>query len=117
MQLQALQVRALILLDMIGSPEILLSRDTHSSPALLEKALVLANALGDRGPAFGRSMPVEDDHIPFLKQGIPAINLIDMHNLATWHRPGDDAGTVSLQSMEKAGRLALALLFLLNTPP
>ena len=114
---QPLQVRVLILLDLIGSPKILLNRDTHSSPALMEKALLLSKALGVKAPPFGRAVPVEDDHIPFLKHGIPAINLIDMHNLDTWHRPGDDTGTVSFQSMERAGRLALALLILLNSPP
>lgn len=104
------QFSGLILLDMIGSPNIRLTPDSHSKRAWLELAMELAAAL-DMPQLFANQSPrgIEDDHIPFLNRGLPVINLIDFQHLSVWHRPGDDVSAVSLSSIEQASRLALAL--------
>ena len=37
--------------------------------------------------------PISDDHIPFLKQGVPSIDLIDF-NFPCWHETCDDLSAV-----------------------
>ena len=48
---------------------------------------------------------VEDDHTPFLKRGVPAIDLIDF-NFPCWHKPCDDLTAVSksVPGQERRGR-------------
>jgi len=102
-------IKVLILLDMVGSPGVTLTPDLHSHPGLLKLARSLDDAT-NKPPLFGTlGRPVEDDHIPFREHGIPAINLIDFEHLDTWHQPGDDPDRVSIASIVKVSRLALAL--------
>lgn len=102
------ELRSLILLDMIGSPNAKLSLDSNSSKELLDQAMQIDRELGFQ--LFGTfSSPISDDHVPFQKLGIPVINLIDFHNLHFWHKPGDDLENIDYGSIEKITRLALAL--------
>lgn len=110
------RIKALILLDLIGSPNIRLSEDLNSSERLvslaksLDKLLFGANKLfTDRFPS-----PIQDDHIPFVKLGIEAINFIDFENLEHWHNASDTADKISLDSIEKASRLSIALALTLS---
>ena len=50
---------------------------------------------------------IADDHIPFKEKGIPAIDLIDFHNLQHWHKPSDKLSAISLNSIEEASKLAM----------
>ncbi len=104
-------VTGLVLLDMIGSPEILLTKDLNSTKHWINEALTLDEELGlnlyQRKTTNSNS--VEDDHIPFLKKNLPAIDLIDFNNLEVWHQPGDDFDRVSMDSIKRASQLAIAL--------
>ena len=42
---------------------------------------------------------MQDDHIPFLNQGIPAVDLIDF-DYPWWHTLGDTADKVSEASLQ-----------------
>lgn len=97
----------LVLMDMVGSPGLLLSRETHSTAKLMDLARLGADAMGYSANMSDQPQGIEDDHVPYLKAGVPAVDLIDFHNLTYWHRPGDEASQVSLESMEIAGRIAL----------
>jgi hypothetical protein len=67
--------------------------------------------------AVGLAKPVEDDHIPFKKKGIPVLDIIDFENLATWHQTSDEPSNVDPASMEKAAKLGLAVVLeLLHNP-
>jgi hypothetical protein len=103
-------VRTLILLDMIGPRNVTLTRDANSHPTLLNLAIHIADELGDMDLFSNRPpTPIEDDHIPFKRRGIPVIDLIDFHNLEFWHKPGDDVDKVDLGSVAKVAKLAMAL--------
>ena len=52
---------------------------------------------------------VEDDHVPFLKAGVPAVDLIDLE-YAPWHTAEDTLDKVSARSMEVVGRVLTAAL-------
>ena len=100
-------VVALVLLDMIGSPDIQISRDTKSSPTLLRALESGANALGLPNILSKSMTAIEDDHIPFRNANIAAIDIIDFNNLSYWHADGDDADKISYKSIELASRLAI----------
>ena len=110
-------IRALVLLDMVGSPNVQVTRDLRSSPALLALAQHLAAALGDPDLMGGPELAVADDHEPFRQQGVAAINLIDFQHLETWHQPSDEPSRLSLASISRVGRLASALAVALATQP
>ena len=50
-----------------------------------------------------------DDHIPFLREGVPAIDLIDF-DFACWHRTCDDMTAVSAASVDAVGETVRELL-------
>lgn len=108
-QLGSKPLAALVLLDMVGSPNLKITRDAFSSPEMTELAAEAAAALGVP-EAYGReAQGVEDDHVPFREAGVKVIDLIDFHHLEHWHRASDRVETLSHASMELAGRLALYL--------
>jgi hypothetical protein len=100
---------ALILMDMIGSPALYLTRDAYSSQLLIDMTASAVSAL-ELGNIFATAATaIDDDHIAYRKLGIAAIDLIDFHDLSRWHKAGDDPALVSTDSMGKAGKLALAV--------
>ena len=105
-------VVGLILLDMIGSPAVKLSYDSNSNELLFSLLKKMAAELYPNSPSIISTRPtaIKDDHIPFLRKNIPALNLIDMNNLRYWHRSGDNFETVSFESIEKISRIAVAIL-------
>jgi len=108
---------ALILLDMIGSPEIKISRDSHSSPSLLRLLEKGASSLGLTEVLSKNMAAIEDDHIPFRKAGIAALNIIDFNNVSYWHAPGDDLDKISYKSIELASRLAITTALSVSRNP
>ena len=51
---------------------------------------------------------VSDDHIPFIRQGVPSIDLIDF-DFPCWHRTCDDLDVVSERSLDAVGETVLEL--------
>ena len=52
---------------------------------------------------------VTDDHTPFMRRGIPAIDLIDF-TFPCWHKTCDDLSAVSERSLDLSGEAVLELL-------
>ena len=63
-----------------------------------------------------------DDHIPFLDDGIRAINLIDLYDNPEWHTKDDTLKHISSRSLQIVGEVVLTALpeierqFLLERP-
>jgi Zn-dependent M28 family amino/carboxypeptidase len=72
------QIGQMILLDYIANRGARIPREGNSSQALWAQLRRAAREVGTENvfPA-GAQGPVLDDHIPFLEQGVPAIDLID----------------------------------------
>lgn len=108
------QVRAMVLLDMVGDRHLRLWRDTYSSRELLRIFMDAARQEGLGLYFTGASLPVRDDHLPFLEIGIPAVDLIDLdygpesRNNDWWHTPEDTLENCSQQSLAVVGRILLA---------
>jgi glutaminyl-peptide cyclotransferase len=101
--------RAMILVDMIGDRDLSINRETHSAAWLTDIIWDTAARLG-HGRHFARElMPVEDDHVPFLKLGVPATLLIDF-SYPPWHTAEDTVDKVSAQSLGVVGEVLLESL-------
>lgn len=96
-------LKAMILVDMIGDADQQLYYERNSDPALREEIWSIAAELGydDRfipQPKYA----MLDDHIPFIRQGIPAIDIIDF-DYPYWHTTQDTPDKVSPESLEAVG--------------
>ncbi len=101
-------IRAFILVDMIGDRDLLLKRESRSTPWLTDMIWGAAKKL-KRREFSDESTPIDDDHIPFLEAGVPAVDLIDL-DYADWHTSGDTLDKVSPRSLEVVGEVLLAAL-------
>ncbi len=107
------RVKALILLDMIGDKDLDILKDTHSTPWLSDLVWETAAQTGLKSILAAYSTEIEDDHVPFLDDGIPCVDLIDLDygpNNSYWHTEADTLDKISADSLDKVGRLVLAVL-------
>jgi hypothetical protein len=102
-------LRALVLLDMIGDRELQIRRDANSTPWLVDTVWAAAARIGHSATFSNQLTTVEDDHVPFLRAGIPAVDIIDLDN-PTWHTPQDTLEFVSARSLQTVGDVVLAAL-------
>ncbi|MGE0172206.1 MAG: M28 family peptidase [Oligoflexales bacterium] len=108
-----------VILDMIGSSNIKITNDLNSDTAM-RQLMVSADKslLGDESilmGGFGR--PIEDDHVPFKSKSIPVLDMIDFENLDTWHQTTDEVSKVDPASIDRAARVATAVVLeLLHNP-
>ena len=66
---------------------------------------------------FARTLEVEDDHVPFVKRGVPSADLIDFnygYNDVFWHTTQDTVDKLSPKSLEITGSTVLETIRLLN---
>jgi hypothetical protein len=102
-------LRALILVDMIGDRNLAIRRDTNSTPWLVDLVWDAATRLGHDRVFVGGSTAIEDDHLPFLRAGVPAVDIIDL-DYPAWHTPGDTLDQVSANSLQIVGDVVLDAL-------
>lgn len=104
-------IEYVIIMDMIGSHNLTLSYDLNSDPYLTQ---LLKQVLKNMHKEFVLSSTptyIEDDHIPFVKAGIKAIDIIDFNNLKFWHNENDKIANISYDSMELAGSIVWHLIY------
>jgi glutaminyl-peptide cyclotransferase len=79
------EIQAMILLDYVGSKRLRLPREGSSDEALWTRVRAAARQVGV-AKVFPLTSDVSllDDHVPFIEQGIPAVDLID------WQYPYKD---------------------------
>jgi glutaminyl-peptide cyclotransferase len=101
---------AMILLDFVGDRDLSLPRESNSDVALWGRLRRAARRVGVGALFPARSAGgVVDDHIPFLRRGIPSIDLIDF-DFPCWHLTCDDLSAVSVRSLDAVGEAVLELL-------
>lgn len=102
-------IRAVVVVDMIGDRDLAIRREQLSTPWLTELVWKSARRLG-HGPHFlDELLAVEDDHLPFLRAGVPAALLIDF-DFPSWHTPVDTLDKVSPRSLQVVGEVLLDAL-------
>ena len=101
-------IRAFILVDMIGDRDLVIKRESRSTAWLTDTIWATAKRL-KHAQFSDESTPIDDDHIPFLEAGVPAVDLIDL-DYPDWHTRGDTIDKVSNKSLEVVGEVLLAAL-------
>ncbi len=107
------RIKALILLDMIGDRDLGILRDMNSTPWLMEMVWRTAVEIGMQDILSTYRAAIEDDHLPFLAAGVPAVDIIDLEygpGNSFWHTEQDTLDKLSAASLEKVGRLVIAVL-------
>jgi glutaminyl-peptide cyclotransferase len=103
--------RAMILLDMMGYKNLELGRDTTSTRWLQDIIWQTGRELGYSKVFVDRQEGVGgDDHEPFLRAGVNAVDIIQLTSYPHWHRADDTIDKVSAQSMKIVGDTVLASL-------
>lgn len=106
-------IQGLILLDMIGDAELLIPMEGYSlrnAPEFTELVFIRAMELNLSAFSMSPGQTVYDDHVPFLQQGIPAVDLIDF-NFPQWHTTSDTPDACSPASLEQVGRLVTDIVY------
>ena len=106
---------AMVLLDYVGNKRLRLPREGSSTIALWSRVREAARAVGAQRvfpPEVGEI--VIDDHTPFLRAGVPAVDLID------WTYPGHDLrdgiDRLSRASLDAVGETVVELVLALRAP-
>ncbi|MBI3048716.1 MAG: M28 family peptidase [Acidobacteria bacterium] len=102
-------LKAVVLLDMIGDRNLTIRRDTNSTRWLTDVVWASAAKLGYRSSFLTEETTIDDDHMPFLRAGIPAVDIIDLE-YAAWHTPQDTLDAVSARSLQIVGDVVLDAL-------
>ncbi|MDE3155263.1 MAG: M28 family peptidase [Acidobacteriota bacterium] len=102
-------IRAMVLVDMIGDRNLDILRDDNSSPWLTDIVWSTAKRLGFDSYFLDRHTAIEDDHIPFVRAGIPSLDIIDL-DYPYWHQASDTLDKVSARSLQIVGDVVLAAL-------
>jgi glutaminyl-peptide cyclotransferase len=107
------QIKGMILVDMIGDSNLVIKRESNSTPWLKDAIWSAARQL-NRPEFVAESTPVEDDHLPFLAAGVPAVDLIDLDypdaSMRYWHTADDTLDKTSAKSLQAVGDVLLAAL-------
>lgn len=102
-------VAGLVLVDMVGSPNLKLTRDNYSAPPMVRLLEAVLDAQNRRSILTEVQIEVGDDHVPYAQAGIQAIDLIDFVNTSHWHRPSDTLDNIAPQSLEIAYEIAASM--------
>ncbi len=100
------KIKALFNIDMIGDRDLKVVEEGNSTGSL--RALVRAAAidLGYQKHFLVGPQAIEDDHMPFIRMGVPAIDLIDFEygpNHSWWHTAQDTMDKLSPKSFQVVG--------------
>lgn len=113
------EIKAMVLYDMIGDCDLKIPFESLSDVDLYSTFANAAKELSgsdDAAPFTGTASGVLDDHIPFARAGIPALDLIDFvygsgpSPGSFWHTAKDDLGHVCPASLDAIGEATVEAL-------
>jgi len=102
-------LKALLLVDMIGDRNLTIRKDSNSTPWLTDIIWEAARRQKLDAEFLSASTQIEDDHLPFLKAGVPSVDIIDLE-YPQWHTAQDTLDAVSARSLQVVGDVVLAAL-------
>ena len=111
------KIKAFLLEDMIGDADLNIEHELNSTPWLETMVYQAAVRLGYQSHFFGREVAIEDDHLPFVKRGVPCADLIDLdygYDNVFHHTPQDTIDKLSPKSLQIVGSVTLETVRLLN---
>ncbi|HEY70240.1 MAG TPA: M28 family peptidase [Anaerolineae bacterium] len=101
--------QAVVIVDMVGDEDLHLHYERNSDSEISQEIWSMGEQLGY--PAFipQQKYSILDDHTAFLRQGIPAVDIIDF-DYPYWHTTQDTLEHISAYSLEQVGRTLEAWL-------
>jgi glutaminyl-peptide cyclotransferase len=111
------KIKALMVMDMIGDADLNIDRNTNGTAWLLDLIYDAAEREGYQSHFYAREGPIEDDHLPFLKRGVPSADVIDLdygYNNVFHHTPQDTMDKLSPKSLEIVGDTTLETIHMLD---
>lgn len=103
------RIRALINVDMIGDANLGILPEAGSNQRLLRLVWAAARDLGYGRFFLDEPGALEDDHMPFVRAGVPALDLIDF-DYPHWHTSQDTIDKISPRSLQVVGDVLLETL-------
>ena len=104
------RIRGMVLLDMVGAADLQIDDETNSHRGMHRDFRAAARACGHQRYFFQHQHSVTDDHMPFLNDGIPAIDLIDLYDNPHWHTAEDTLAHISQSSLQIVAEVVLTAL-------
>jgi Zn-dependent M28 family amino/carboxypeptidase len=111
------RIKALIVTDMIGDKDLDIQKEDNSTGWLIDLMAQAARRCGDQRYFFKREEPVEDDHLPFVKRGVPSLDMIDLDygpNNSYHHTAQDTMDKISARSLTIDGDVLLETIRLID---
>ena len=107
------RVVALVNVDMIGDRNLGILNEQNSNPVIRQLLWRVAADLGLGSHFLNEPSWVEDDHIPFVRLGVPAADLIDFDygsGNTYWHTPADTIDKLAPESFAVVGKVLIEFL-------
>ena len=114
------KIKAFLLADMIADADLNIERDQNSTPWLEDLIYEAASRYGYQSHFFARTIAVEDDHLPFVKKGVPSADIIDLdygYENSFHHTTQDTMDKLSAKSLQIVGDTILESVRLLDSNP
>lgn len=70
------KIKAFVVADMLGWKDMNIDKEQYSSPWLLDVLAQAAKNTHHTDRIFKHSLPIDDDHMPFKKDGVPVLDVI-----------------------------------------
>ncbi len=105
-----LKIKALFNVDMIGDKDLRVMDELNSSASLRRLLKATARDIGYGAYFPEQAGAIEDDHMPFIKLGVNAIDLIDFDygpGHSYWHTEKDTMDKISAKSLQIVGEVLL----------
>ena len=115
-------IKAFIVADMIGDKDLNILEEVDSTPWLRQVFRQAAINTHHTANVFQSQEPIQDDHLPFLKRGVPSLDVIDIdygpHTSAMpdgyHHTIQDTIDKISPKSLQISADLFLETIRLIN---
>jgi Zn-dependent M28 family amino/carboxypeptidase len=111
------KIKAFILADMIGDKDLNIQRESQSTDWLVALVRQAAKKVGYERYFFKKNEEVSDDHLPFLRRGVPSIDIIDIDygpNDSYHHTSKDTMDKISANSLKIDGDVFLETIRLID---
>ena len=116
------RVKAFLVADMIGDKDLNILEEMQSTPGLRDLFLQAAVNTHHSAYVYKTRAEEEDDHLPFLRRGVPSLDVIDVdygpHTAATpdgyHHTAQDTIDKISPKSLQISADLFLETIRLIN---
>jgi Zn-dependent M28 family amino/carboxypeptidase len=100
---------SVVILDMVGDSDLNIPMEKNSNPELMNEIWEVASELGYTQFIPAYKYGILDDHTPFVRAGIRAVDIIDF-DYPYWHTTQDTLDKVSAESLTVVGRTVIEWL-------